>query len=168
MSVTRVFAYGSLIWRPDFRWEDRQVAWLPGHARRFWQGSTDHRGVPGRPGRVVTLVPLADETCMGLVYTLAGREQEILAQLDHRERGGYERERVRVRTAAGTQEVWAWRAAASNPEYLGPAPLDELVAQIAAAVGPSGSNRDYVLELHAALLAHGIDDAHVRSIATRL
>jgi cation transport regulator ChaC len=39
-----------IIFRPSFAYEERREAWLKDWARRFWQGSTDHRGVPEAPG----------------------------------------------------------------------------------------------------------------------
>jgi cation transport regulator ChaC len=86
-----IFGYGSLVWRPAFAHVERRAGYVRGFRRRFWQGSSDHRGVPHAPGRVVTLLPgEPDERCFGTAYRVApGREAEVLDKLDVRERGGY-------------------------------------------------------------------------------
>jgi glutathione-specific gamma-glutamylcyclotransferase len=55
-----------------------------------------------------------------------------------------------------------------NAEWLGDAPLDDLVAQIHASSGPSGKNRDYVFDLADALERHGVSDPYVEAVARAL
>ena len=52
-----LFGYGSLIWRPDIEYLERRTARVHGWTRRFWQGSHDHRGVPGPASRFVEIAP---------------------------------------------------------------------------------------------------------------
>lgn len=161
-----IFGYGSLMWRPAFPYADREVAHLFGYARRFWQGSPDHRGTAEAPGRVVTLVPQTGSVCAGVVYRVAAADREaVLAQLDHREQAGYAREWVAVRTRVGMRQALVYRATEDNPSFLGPASVHAMAVHIAASKGPSGDNRDYVLRLAATLRELSADDEHVFSLA---
>jgi glutathione-specific gamma-glutamylcyclotransferase len=158
-----IFGYGSLLWRPAFPFAERRGCWISGFARRFWQGSTDHRGVPGAPGRVVTLDSDPDARCFGAAYRIGEREaDEVILSLDHRERGGYDRLRLPLTfTDGAVASGLVYVATPANPNYLGPAPLDAIAAQVSRAHGPSGTNVEYVLRLADSLRELAFDDDHV-------
>lgn len=161
-----LFGYGSLIWRPDFPFLERTPARINGWARRFWQGSHDHRGVPHAPGRVVTLVPMTDAVCAGVGYLI---DEDVFAHLDEREKNGYERHEVTLELEPkGAAPGVVYIAPQGNHAFLGPAPPQEMVAHIQRSAGPSGRNRDYVLELAAALRELGAHDEHVFDLERRL
>ncbi len=159
-----LFGYGSLIWRPDIEYVDRRPARVQGWARRFWQGSHDHRGVPEAPGRVVTLIREAGSSCDGMAY-LVDRDavEETFTRLDHREKNGYERHSVNLTFLADArrEQGVVYIAPVDNFAYLGEAPLADMADQIYRSVGPSGTNVDYLLELASALRALDAEDEHV-------
>lgn len=162
-----IFGYGSLIWRPGFPHLHACVAAIDHRVRRFWQGSTDHRGLPGAPGRVVTLVDEPGARCWGRAFELSpDQRRDVLAALDHREKGGYQRLSLPLHLADGREvRGLTWIATADNPNFLGPADDEAIARQVLAAAGPSGPNRDYVLRLDEALREDGHPDPHVGRIA---
>lgn len=169
MSDIWVFGYGSLVWRPDFPFEDVRDATISGWTRRFWQGSTDHRGVPGAPGRVVTLIEDPGAVCWGRAYLIhADSRNEVIAHLDYREKGGYSLHDVDIAfidpdipSAIGLIYI----ATPGNPNWLGEATLDDIAAQVRLSTGPSGANIEYVTELARALREMGAEDGHVGGLA---
>lgn len=165
-----VFGYGSLIWRPSFPFVEKRRASIEGYARRLWQGSDDHRGVPGALGRVVTLVPIAGARCVGIAFRIAEDEAEqVLAHLDHREKNGYRRNEVDLFDEQGVfARGIVFVADATNENFLGDAPLAEIVEQVRRSRGPSGENAEYVVELSRALRALDARDDHIDAIAAAL
>ena len=114
-----IFGYGSLIWRVDFPYHEREKATIDGWSRRFWQGSHDHRGTPEAPGRVLTLIPDTEARCVGMAYLV---DEDVFEHLDYREKNGYERVDVDIRLAGRTVAGVTYIGAEGNFAYLGPAP----------------------------------------------
>lgn len=154
-----IFAYGSLIYKVDFPVLEKQPASIEGWVRRFWQGSHDHRGVPDAPGRVVTLVAEPGAICKGIAYRI---DSSVLAHLDHREKNGYVRVVTPLKLQNGCQvEGIVYIASQDNEAFLGAASLTEIAAHIHRSQGPSGSNRDYLLQLAESLRQLAVHDDHV-------
>ena len=166
-----LFGYGSLIWKADFAYLERRPAFITGWERRFWQGSHDHRGTPETPGRVATLIRAKNAICHGMAYRIT---PEVLAPLDVREKNGYLREKVPLtfvdKQGNGTEqsEGLIYLASDDNPAFLGEAPLTDIAQQIAHAHGPSGANKEYLLNLATALRELGAEDAHIFALEHQL
>ncbi|CAL5031775.1 unnamed protein product [Urochloa decumbens] len=170
-----VFGYGSLIWNPGFAHDARVVGFVRDYRRVFYQGSTDHRGTPQFPGRTVTLEHQPGATCWGVAYRISSEEDKQIAleYLEVREKQYDEKICVDLYTDSSpkipaVENVMVYLATTnkeSNPNYLGPAPLEEMARQIYLAEGPSGPNREYVFKLEDALNKLGVVDPHVQDLA---
>jgi cation transport regulator ChaC len=169
VSALWIFGYGSLLFRPDFPFDERRPARLHGFARRFFQGSPDHRGTPEQPGRVVTLTAIDGACCDGEVFRIPdANAAETLSLLDHRERGGYARHTIEVTTSEGPLAAVTWIGWPGNPSWIGPAHVEEIAQRVRVSAGESGRNIDYVLRLSATLRALGVLDPHVEELAALL
>ncbi|MBL7252589.1 gamma-glutamylcyclotransferase [Alloalcanivorax sp. C16-2] len=154
-----LFGYGSLIFKADFPYLERRPASIRGWARRFWQGSHDHRGTPESPGRVLTLVESPGTVCAGMAYRVA---PAVFDHLDVREKNGYLRFSTPMTFSdGGHEEGLVYIATEDNAAFLGPASEAAIARQIAGSHGPSGPNRDYLLNLAEALRELGAEDEHV-------
>eukprot|EP01135_Chromosphaera_perkinsii_P011139 Nk52_evm1s2342 gene=Nk52_evmTU1s2342 len=149
-----IFGYGSLVWNPNIPYEESVAGYVKGFVRRFWQGSTDHRGVPGAPGRVCTLAEDPEGITWGMAFRVAReKEKEVLEYLDYREKGGFSKHLLEVhpkdaKAYAGREiKALCYVGTPENEEYLGPAAMEDMAELIAFSVGPSGKNCDYLFHL---------------------
>ena len=178
-----IFGYGSLCWKTEFPHVEKCTGRVRGLTRYFAQRSQDHRGTPAAPGLVATVVrdedliqlELQDEgytgSCVGTAYRVADEDaRQVLDDLDFREKGGYTREVVSVAHAGGTLDALLYRGTVDNPNFDANAikDLDQAAATIKDAVGPSGPNRDYLLNLATWLGEVGEEDAHVAALVDRI
>ncbi|KAK5880041.1 hypothetical protein CesoFtcFv8_023109 [Champsocephalus esox] len=148
-----IFGYGSLVWKPDFKYRRSQVGYIQGYKRRFWHGDNFHRGNDELPGRVVTLIEDDDESTWGVAFEVTGSQvEESLKYLNVREgvRGGYVTKMVEFFPEGENQpsvQALVYIATADNTLYLGPASSEMIGVQIAVCRGKSGHNLEYLLRL---------------------
>ncbi|MBU6476544.1 MAG: gamma-glutamylcyclotransferase [Xanthomonadaceae bacterium] len=161
-----LFGYGSLIYKADFPYIERRPATIHGWARRLWQGSHDHRGTPGHPGRVATLVAEPGAVCAGMAYRVA---PATFGYIDFREKNGYLRHAVTLDFGGGEHaEGLVYIAGEGNAAWLGAASEADIARHVASSAGPSGRNSDYVLKLADALHELDAEDPHVFAVADAL
>lgn len=166
-----VFAYGSLIWNPDFPVAERAVARARDWHRSFCMRSIHHRGTEAAPGLVLALDAAPGAQCDGLALRVQpGEEPATLALLREREliSSAYLETHIPVTLADGRQVMAL--AYVIDPDHVQYCRLDlETQAQIIArAVGGRGRNRDYLTSTAEHLHQLGIGDADLDWLVGRV
>eukprot|EP01091_Cochliopodium_minus_P021487 TRINITY_DN9861_c0_g1_i1.p1 TRINITY_DN9861_c0_g1~~TRINITY_DN9861_c0_g1_i1.p1 ORF type:complete len:355 (-),score=92.79 TRINITY_DN9861_c0_g1_i1:56-1030(-) len=183
-----IFGYGSLIYKNnDFKWKKKTEGYVKGYVRRFFQGSTDHRGTEENPGRVVTLLKREEyysllpktvitnldeieEETWGVAFCIdKDDKEEIFSHLDHREKDGYSRYNVDIYTKDNKGEpsiknAITFVATTQNIRFTGYHDEKFISDIIYRSAGPSGQNKDYLYQLYHSLLTMGVNDPHIFSL----
>jgi cation transport protein ChaC len=157
-----LFAYGSLIWRPDFCPAEQRGAMLHGYHRALRMRSRVNRGTPDEPGLVFAL--LSGGSCRGLVYRIAEQDAAAtLARLWEREmpNGVYDPQWLRCRTSEGEVTALAFTLSRRSPNWTGPLDDARLLHIFRHASGRYGSTLDYLLKTAQSLVECGIQDQEV-------
>ncbi len=140
-----VFAYGSLMWRPDFPFAEACRAHLGGWHRAMCILSTQYRGTPQNPGLVLGLD--RGGSCIGRAFRVeAERWIEACRMLHAREMltGVYRPRFLRARLDDGRKvPAYAFIADRTHRQYWRGG-AEAAVALIRQGVGEMGSARDYL------------------------
>lgn len=162
-----VFAYASLLWRPEFDAAEVRRARLWGWHRALEMRSRVNRGNPQQPGLVFALV--GGGSCVGHVLRLPrDRAEQELQRLWQREMpgGGIYRPRwLRCDTAEGEVRALTFTLARDHPNYTGRLSDDQVRTILHTASGRYGSTLDYLLQTAEQLDRLGIRDRKLERIA---
>ena len=165
-----VFAFGSLMWRPDFTPCEKRPARLDGYVRRFSMWTVLSRGTVENPGLGLCLERGAG-SCLGLAYRLEpGSEADVADALWQREMltGIYRPAWLPVTTEDGDVTALTFLVDPAHPQYAGDFSADEQAALIAAAAGKHGTNRDYLASTVGELEKLGMTDAGLSDLLARV
>jgi cation transport protein ChaC len=157
-----LFAYGSLIWRPEFDYAERNLARVQGFHRALRMRSRTNRGCLEQPGLVLAL--LSGGSCRGLVYRIpAAHGESVLRGMWDREmpNGVYDPKWVACDTAQGPVRALAFTLSRRSPSWTGALSDAELLHIFRHARGRYGSTLDYLLSTVRSLREHGIHDAEL-------
>ena len=161
-----VFAYGSLMWRPDFPFVEIQPATLYGYHRAFCITSTHYRGTAERPGLVLGLD--RGGQCVGRLYRVGPTDAADVARYLHERElitGCYVPKHVTLRLPDGA-EAHGLTFVADRTHYQYAGKLDDhaIAGIVRHAVGVMGSNRDYLRNTVQHLEEMGIADTSLHRI----
>lgn len=166
-----LFAYGSLIWNPALRYDDRRVARIQGWHRRFCLSTIAGRGTQDAPGLVLGLD--RGGACTGAAFHVAeALVAEELTLLWRREMlsGSYAPRWMRLRDQAGAPFAHGigFVIDRAGPYYAGALAEEETVRRLATARGNLGSSAEYLLRTRDGLRLLGINDPHVERLARQV
>jgi cation transport protein ChaC len=162
-----VFAYASLLWRPEFDAAEVRRARLWGWHRALEMRSRVNRGSPQQPGLVFALV--AGGSCVGHALRLPReRAEQKLQRLWQREMPGggiYQPRWLRCDTSGGEVKALAFTLARDHPNYTGRLSDEQVRAILHSASGRYGSTLDYLLQTAEQLDRLGIHDRKLERLA---
>lgn len=161
-----VFGYGSLMWAPHFRYEQREVGRLWGFHRALCIRSARYRGTPRRPGLVLGLC--AGGSCWGVAFRVAeGRVPAVLRNLWAREmpRRVYRPGFVQVRLSRARRvPALTFIADPGHSGFAGELDLRSRAQLVAQGVGERGRCTDYVRNTLEHMYALGVTDPHLERV----
>ena len=159
-----LFAYGSLIWKPEVEHLEARRGTAHGWHRSFCFRITRFRATRDRPGLMMALD--RGGQCQGILYRLPGRSLEAqLGKLFRREftvKPPNSTPRwIRVATEEGPLTALAFVMNRQAPAYVGRLAPEEVAALLAGACGHWGSGAEYLHNTVMHLEEHGIHDRNL-------
>lgn len=161
-----IFAYASLIWRPDFEVIERHAAKVHGWHRSLKMWSHINRGTPENPGLVFAL--LSGGSCRGMALRVHSSEgEEVLQRLWSREMitGVYDPRWIQCITQQGSVTALTFTLSRKSPSFTGELSANQYRKIFRSAKGIYGTTLHYARQTHDCLREAGIHD---RSLAQLL
>jgi cation transport protein ChaC len=172
---TQLFAYGSLIWKPEIEHTGEQLAIARGWHRAFCFRMTRFRGTPEQPGLMMALD--RGGQCRGVALELPRRNlEEQLGKLFRREftyKPVNSMPRwINMTTASGTLPALTFVMNRASPLYAGRLSPQEIADVLARSCGHWGTGAEYLLNTVSHLEEKGIRDRNLwrlqRLVAQRI
>lgn len=157
-----IFGYGSLVWRPEFAFEETRHATLTGYSRALCLWSCVNRGTPEQPGLVFGLKQ--GGICEGRVYRIPN--EDIVSQfrklwLREMPSESYTPMWLPCETTEGTIKALVFVMDTQTNAYTGELSEEETLEIVLNASGSYGPCHEYVTQTSDALARAGIKDDYL-------
>ena len=158
----RLFAYGSLIWKPEIEHTAETPATAHGWHRSFCLRMIRYRATPDCPGLMMALD--RGGTCKGVLYDLPDQDRApLLDRLFRREFTvkpiNSMPKWITVQTETGPETALTFVMNRASPAYTGRIALADQAAMLSRACGHWGSGAEYLMNTVTHLEARGIHDS---------
>jgi cation transport protein ChaC len=159
-----VFAYGSLIWKPECDFTEHRRATAHGWHRSFCLQLKRWRGTPDFPGLMMALD--RGGACHGVICRLPDEDQYaqlaklLRREIDQRDDVGDIRW-ITAKTDTGKVRALTFYAGPRASYYTGRLPDAEVAKVLAHAAGHWGSCANYLYQTITKLEEYGIHDSHL-------
>ncbi len=154
-----VFAYASLVWRPEFEAAEQRPARVQGYHRCLEMWSRVNRGTYECPGLVFAL--MAGGSCAGLALRVPHEQVEALMPvLWAREMPNpvYDPRWLKCHTPQGPVSALAFTLSRHSPSHTGTLSDERYREIFSTSCGRYGTTLDYARQTFEGLLRHGIHD----------
>jgi len=159
---TQLFAYGSLIWKPEADYRAERTGVARGWHRAFCLRMHRFRGTPEQPGLMMALD--RGGQCRGVLYELP--QDDLGRQLDGLFRREFTVKPINsmprwlvVQTADGPVTALGFVMNRNSPYYTGRLSPEEVARTLATACGHWGTGAEYLMNTVRHLEARGIHDS---------
>lgn len=167
-----IFAYGSLIWNPNFVYYAETVATVHGWHRAFCLGwMRSFRGSPGRPGLMMALD--LGGSCRGVAFRLPEAQvEDNLMPVIRRElpfkSNGLQARWLRGHTPQGPRQMVGFPMLRSSNSHVADQSEEQIVAMLAHSAGPQGTMAEYLQSTVSHLQSRGIRDSYLWRLQDRV
>ena len=161
---TSLFAYGSLIWKPEIEHVGEQLGVARGWHRAFCIRISRFRGTPEQPGLMMALD--RGGQCQGVLYELPQRNLEgqfgklFRREFTYKPANSIPRW-IKVETASGAIPALTFVMNRASPRYVGGLSPDSVADVLARACGHWGTGAEYLLNTVTHLEKRGIRDGNL-------
>ncbi|MBX3597829.1 MAG: gamma-glutamylcyclotransferase [Rhizobiaceae bacterium] len=159
-----LFAYGSLIWKPEVEHVEERIATARGYHRAFCIHQTRWRGTLEQPGLMMGL--MRGGQCRGVAFRVPdGEPAEILSRLIRREMTAkpptYLPTWLKLETVDGPLSALGFAVNPKGRTFAGKHSDEHVAHVLARACGHMGSGAEYLFQTVRNLEARGIHDRHL-------
>ena len=160
----RIFAYGSLIWKPEFEYINASVGWLHGWHRSFCMKIERWRGTRAVPGLMMALD--SKGSCWGVIYELSDENKkaqvEKILRREMTNKPPTNVPRVLKANMGGKMvRAIAFTSNPNGPTFVKDIPLPKVAEILAKAAGHWGTGAEYLFNTVSHLQQLGIEDRNL-------